>query len=550
MVIHRSSNRLPSALLVCAATGLAACTMTEPRNRTPDLAARIAQYTVVPLVADTASLTPAERRMLPLLVEAARAMDPSFRQQSFPAYDSLLEVTHDSLTRRYVEINYGPWDRLASDSPFVAGVGAKPPGAGFYPQDMTREEFDKAVAAGPPAHADSLRGLYTIVRRGADGRLEAVPYHVAFRAQHEAAAAKLREAATLSADAGLKKYLTLRADALLTDDYRQSDIAWLDMKANTLDIVIGPIETYEDALFGYKAADEAYVLIKDKEWSARLARYARLLPALQRGLPVADGYKREKPGTDSDLNAYDVVFYAGQANAGPKTIAINLPNDEEVQLIKGTRRLQLKNVIRAKFDRILKPIAGELIAEDQAALIHFDAFFENTMFHEVAHGLGVKNTISGRGTVRGALKEAAGWLEEGKADILGLYMVESLIRSGDLPGGDVHRNYVDFLATLFRSMRFGAGDAHGRANIVAFNFLQEQGAFTRDSATARYRVNFDAMQAGMNALASRILTLQGDGDYDGVKAFQQTYGAISPALQRDLDRLGTKGIPVDVVVKQ
>lgn len=275
-----------------------------------------------------------------------------------------------------------------------------------------------------------------------------------------------------------------------------------------------------------------------------------MLPALQRGIPVAEQYKKEKPGTDSDLNAYDAIYYAGQANSGAKTIAINLPNDEEVQLKKGTRRLQLKNVMQAKFDKIMMPIAQELIDPDQLAVLNFNAFFENTMFHEVAHGLGIKNTINGKGTVRTAIKERYGALEEGKADILGLYMVQKLNEQGELKGEDIRSNYVSFLASLFRSTRFGGGDAHGRANIAAFNFLQQQGAFTRDSATGKYRVDFPKFQAGMNALSEKILTLQGNGDYDGVGAFQEQFGKISPELQKDLDRLKSKGIPVDVVFEQ
>jgi len=337
---------------------------------------------------------------------------------------------------------------------------------------------------------------------------------------------------------------------LLNDEYQASDLAWMDMKNNTLDIIIGPIETYEDELFGYKAANEAYVLIKDKAWSQRLSRYAALLPQLQRGIPVADRYKRESPGTDSDLNAYDAIFYSGQSNAGSKTIAINLPNDEEVQLKKGTRRLQLKNVMQAKFDRILMPIAGELIAQDQLPLVNFDAFFNNVMFHEVAHGLGIKNTVNGKGSVRTALKERAGALEEGKADILGLHMIQELSRSGEIQGANMESSYVTFLASLFRSIRFGGASAHGRANIAAFNFLLEQGAFARDSATGRYRVDFAKFQQGMNALAAKILTMQGDGDYDGVGVFQEQYGKISPVLQKDLDGLGSKSIPVDIVFQQ
>ena len=360
----------------------------------------------------------------------------------------------------------------------------------------------------------------------------------------------LRAAAALAEDGGLRRYLTLRAAALTSDDYQASDLAWMDMKNNTLDIVIGPIENYEDELYGYKTANEAYVLIKDKTWSQRLARYAAMLPSLQKGLPVADAYKKETPGTDSDLNAYDAIYYAGEANAGAKTIAINLPNDEQVQLKKGTRRLQLKNVIQAKFDKILMPIAQELMDSDQLAFLNFNAFFENTMFHEVAHGLGIKNTINGKGTVRSALKERYGAVEEGKADILGLHMVQVLNARGDLPGEDIRGNYVSFLASLFRSTRFGGADAHGRANIAAFNFLQQLGAFTRDSATSKYRVDFPKFQAGMDSLSNRILTIQGNGDYDALGKFQEQYGTISPELQRDLDRLKAKKIPVDVVFEQ
>jgi hypothetical protein len=515
-----------------------------------DMQSRIAEYTTVKLVVDTASLSQKERQMIPLLIEAAKAMDPIFWVQTWGSRDSLMAMTDDADVRRFIEINYGPWDRLDDYAPFVEGVGPRPPGANLYPKDMTKEEFEAALASGSAARADSLKSLYTLVRRAADNTLIAVPYHVAFKAQNEIASAKLREAAELAEDPGLRKYLTLRADALLTDDYHASDLAWMDMKDNGIDVIIGPIETYEDELYGYKAANEAYVLIKDKAWSQRLSRYAAMLPELQTGLPVASQYKQETPGTDSDLNAYDAIFYAGQANSGAKTIAINLPNDEDVQLKKGTRRLQLKNVMQAKFDRILMPIAEELVDPDQFAILNFTAFFENTMFHEVAHGLGIKNTINGKGTVRTAMKERAGALEEGKADILGLYMVQKLNEKGELPGEDLHANYVSFLAGLFRSVRFGGGDAHGRANIAAFNFLQQQGAFERDSATNKYRVNYDKFQAGVNALSEKILTLQGNGDYEGVGAFQEQFGTISPQLQHDLDRLNTKGIPVDVVFDQ
>ena len=521
----------------------------EAGSDRPTIEQKLAQYTPVRLTADLSGLSERERRMIPLLIEAAQEMDTIFWQEVYPARDSLLAAVRDSATREYIRINYGPWDRLDDNAAFVTGVGPHPDGAAFYPADMTKEQFEAAAKAAPDGGA-ALRSHYTIVRRDSTGGLVAVPYHQAFAEASRRAAGKLREAAGLADDPGLKKYLELRAGAIETDDYQPSDMAWLDMKRNALDIVIGPIETYDDALFGYKAAHESYVLVKDRAWSERLARYAKLLPGLQRGLPVPDAYKREKPGTDSDLNAYDAVYYTGQANAGSKTIAINLPNDEQVQLKKGTRRLQLKNAMRAKFDKILVPIGKELIADDQQQHIVFDAFFANIMFHEVAHGLGVKNTISGKGTVRDALKEQAGALEEGKADILGLYMITRLQQQGEMPDADLDDNYVTFLAGILRSIRFGAANAHGLANAAQLSFLQDRGAFTRDSATGRYRVDFTRMRSAVDSMAGAILRLQGDGDYEGVKRFMAERGKITGPVQSDLDRLGGKGIPVDIVFEQ
>ncbi|HYF39941.1 MAG TPA: hypothetical protein VD930_09650 [Gemmatimonadales bacterium] len=522
--------------------------MSSPGQQSP-IDQKLAQYTKVRLTADLSRLTGNERRMLPLLIEASRSMDAIFWQQAYGNRDSLIESIRDQATRRYAEINYGPWDRLADNAPFLETVGAKPPGAGFYPSDMTKEEFE-AAARKSPAAGRALRSQYTVVRRNGDGGLVARPYREVYASDLAPAISRLKEAARLADDPGLRRYLELRARALETDEYQASDLAWLDMKNNTIEVVIGPIENYEDRLFGYKTAHEAFVLIKDKEWSTRLARYAALLPKLQQELPVPAAYKREKPGSDSDLNAYDAVYYAGDANAGSKTIAINLPNDEKVQLQKGTRRLQLKNSMRAKFDKILVPIADELISRDQRRHINFDAFFSNVMFHEVAHGLGIKNTINGRGTVREALKEQHGALEEGKADVLGLYMITKLHQSGELKGQSLEDNYVTFLASIFRSVRFGASSAHGRANAAQFSFFQEQGAFARDSTNGRYRVDFAKMRKAVDALAGQILRFQGDGDYSGVTRFMSERGKLGPTLQEDLKRLGSKGIPVDIVFEQ
>jgi hypothetical protein len=538
--------RVMSALAVVGAA--AACSQAEKSASTnaPSMQSLVDQYATVRLTSDLSHLSDNDKQVVRLLIEAVQEMDPIFWEETYGSEsDALALANGDEATRRYIEINFGPWDRLRDNEPFIAGVGPKPAGANQYPRDMTKEEFETAAASHP-----ELKSLYTLVRRADDGSLAAVPYHVAFAKENQAAAAKLHEAAKLSSDPDFAKYLELRAEALESDEYQASDFAWMDMKNNPIDVVIGPIETYEDQLFGYKAGHEGYVLVKDQEWSARLARFAAFLPDLQKGLPVDPQYKAETPGTDADLNAYDVVYYAGEANTGGKTIAINLPNDEEVQLQKGTRRLELENAIRAKFDKIMVPIADALVADDQLSHVGFDAFFQNTMFHEVAHGLGIKNTIDGKGTVRQALKENASALEEEKADVVGLYMIKQLYDRGELTGGSIEDNYTTFLAGLFRSVRFGAADAHGKANMITFNFLRDRGAFARDSATGKYSVDYAAMGDAVNALAATILKLQGDGDYAGVSQLMTEKGVVPADLQAELDKLDGLGIPRDIVFEQ
>ena len=501
----------------------------------------LSKYVNVKLTSDLSKLTDNEREMIPILIKAANKMNDLFWYEAYGDKAELLNSIEDEDTKTYVEINYGPWDRLDGNASFVEGIGAKPAGANYYPKDMTKAEFEAA-------DIDNKSSIYNFVRRDEKGKLYSIPYHKQFENEVKEVSSLLLDASKLADDAGLKKYLELRAQALLDDNYQPSDLAWMDMKTNTLDIVIGPIETYEDQMFGNKASHEGYVLIKDQEWSERLAKFSAYLPELQVGLPVDEAYKKETPGTDSDLNAYDVVFYAGDCNSGSKTIAINLPNDEEVQLQKGTRRLQLKNSMKAKFEKILVPIADVLIEESQRKHITFDAFFANTMFHEVAHGLGIKNTINGKGTVRTALKEHSSALEEGKADILGLYMIQQLNAKGELTE-DLKDNMVTFMAGIFRSVRFGASSAHGKANMIRFNFFKEKGAFTRN-ADGTYKVNFDMMEVAMKDLSNLILTLQGNGDYDGVAKLVADKGVISTELQSDLDRLSSAHIPVDVIFEQ
>ncbi|OZA56583.1 MAG: Zn-dependent hydrolase, partial [Sphingobacteriales bacterium 39-40-5] len=444
-------------------------------------------------------------------------------------------------TREFIKINYGPWDRLNDNKPFVKGIGDKPLGSGFYPADMTREELEKSDVS-------DKKGLYSMVQRDKSGKLISIPYSVYFKDELKKAADLLLQAANITEEIQLKKYLTLRAEAFLTDNYIPSDFAWMDMTNSGLDIIIGPIENYEDGLFNARAAFESYVLVKDREWSKRLEKYVAMLPELQRGLPVDAAYKKESPGTSSQLAAFDVVYYAGDGNSGGKTIAVNLPNDEMIQQKKGTRRSQLKNAMRAKFDKIMLPIAAELIDESQQSHLSFDAFFANVMFHEVAHGLGIKSTINGKGFVREALQEQYSWLEEGKADILGLYMVSSLLKKGELEG-DIKDYYTTFMAGILRSVRFGAGEAHGKANMLCFNFFNKNGAFER-TAKGRYKVNYEKFELAMNDLSREILTLQGNGDKAAVEKVQKEMALVHNDLQSDLDRLSKKGIPVDVIFEQ
>ncbi len=504
---------------------------------------RLNIYHPVTLEADLSELSDNQKKMVSLLIDASVIMDDLFWQQAFyQDKNEFLSSIKDEKVRHFASINYGPWDRLNGDTPFLSGYEEKPAGAEFYPHDMTKEEFRQASL-------ENADGLYSIIQRDEQGNLTAVPYSQVYKAKLTKAADILKQAAQLADNKEFGNYLNMRAEALLTDDYQQSDMAWMDMKSNPVEVVIGPIETYEDQLFGYRAAFESYVLLKDMAWSDKLAKYAQFLPELQKGLPVAEEYKAEMPGSDADLNAYDVIYYAGHSNAGSKTIAINLPNDEQVQLEKGTRRLQLKNAMKAKFEHILQPIADELIAEEQRDHVTFDAFFANTMFHEVAHGLGIKNTLSGEGTVRAALKEHASALEEGKADILGLYMVQSLLEKGEITEGTLEDYYVTFMAGIFRSVRFGASSAHGKANMIRFNFFAEMGAFEK-SENGMYSVNMEKMDAAVEALSETILTLQGDGDYDGVAKLVAEKGIIKPQLAKDLAKLEKANIPVDIHFKQ
>ncbi|NOY95818.1 MAG: Zn-dependent hydrolase [Chlorobi bacterium] len=537
-------------LVIIALLGLPGCGFKEKQGKTEShkainnmLKQKVEEFATFKLTTDLSVLSEKEREMLPLLLGAAKIMDDIFWQEAYGDKGALFESNTDEYVKKILEINYGPWERLNNNKPFLKGFGAKPAGANFYPHDMAKEEFE--------AWDEPLKlSLYTIIRRDGEGKLTAIPYHEFFKRQISEAAGLIRQAAGLAEDKGLKVYLEKRAAALLTDDYYDSDIAWLDMQNNTIEFIIGPIENYEDQLFGYKAAHESFILIKDKDWSKKLEKYTAVLPTLQKSLPCELKYKDETPGIDTDINVYDAIYYAGDCNAGSKTIAINLPNDEKVREIKGSRKLQLKNSMQAKFDKILIPISRLLIAKEQQKYVKFDAFFENTMFHEVAHGLGLGNTSDKSSTVRGALKNTYSAIEEGKADILGLWCIYKLNEMGEFTDKDMMDNFVTFMAGIFRSVRFGAASAHGKANMVRFYYFQEKGAFERDDATGTYRVNYGKMKDAMLSLSEMILKIQGDGDFEAAKRLLQEKGAIRGQLQKDLDRITQAGIPRDIVFEQ
>lgn len=500
-------------------------------------------YAKVELKPDLSKFSETEKQMLAYLCDAADIMDDLFWKEAYNGdKKALLEGIKNDTLRKFAVINYGPWDRLDGNKPFLPNVEPKPAGANFYPADMTKEEFE--------AFEDPNKtSLYTLIRRDENGKLVAVWYHEAFKEEVEAAAVLLEKAAELAEDEGFKNYLNLRAKAFRTDDYLESDMAWMDVKTAKFDFIVGPIENYEDGLYGYKAAHESFLLIKDMDWSKKLVKFAAMLPGLQKNLPVAPEYKKEMPGLESDMNVYEAILYRGDCNAGGKTIAINLPNDERVHISKGTRKLQLKNAMQAKFIKILLPISDVVIDPEQRQFIKFNSFFENVTFHEVAHGMGVKNTINNKGTVRQALKETYSTIEEVKADIMGLYLVDQLNQMGELTEGTVEENYLTFFAGIFRSVRFGAASAHGKANMLCFNYYAKEGVFTR-TAEGVYTVDIDKMKKATTSLMAAILKAQAEGDYEFCKKWIAEESIVKPDLQADLAKIAKANIAKDIYFVQ
>ena len=504
---------------------------------------KVEEFTYVDLTAPEliAQLSEKEKQLIPIFIQIAEIMDQLFWKQTF-GDKTILDTISDNFMKEFVDINYGPWERLKDNEPFVPGYGAKPDVCQYYPLDITLEEFNAF-------NDKSKNSLYTVLRRNEDGSLKAVWYKDEYKEDLDKVCELIDQAIELTEDNGLRNYLIERKKAFQTDDYFSSDLAWMDMKESKLDFVVGPIENYDDKFQEAKASYEAFVLVKDVARSNDLAKFVSMLPQLQKELPCEPKYKAFIPGTSSDLNVYNAIYYGGDCNSGSKTIAINLPNDDRVAATKGTRRLQLRNSMQAKFDKILMPIGQLIITPLQQQHLNFDAFFWNVTFHEVSHGLGIKNTITRKGSVDQAMgTEKTSW-EEAKADILGLFMVTKLIEMDEITNITKEDAMVTYIAGILRSVRFGAASSHGKANMMCFNYFENAGAFSRDAA-GQYVIDFEKAFKAMNHWAELIIVTQGDGDFDFAQQYRSENGGITETLQADLDLINNSGIPRDIRFNQ
>ena len=531
-----------SASLLGVATVASTLFSCNTQQQESPMKAKVEEYAQVELKSDLVNnLNDKEKELVKIFFQVGEITDDLFWQQTFGDKSQLDTIT-DNYAKEFAMIHYGAWDRLDNNKPFLAGYGEKPAVCNYYPHDITAEEFDAFEDA-------NKNSWYTVIRRNEDGSLKSVWYHEAYAEEIGRICALLEKAVTLAEDPGLKNYLEKRIEAFKTDDYLESDLAWMDMKDSKIDFVTGPIESYDDKFQETKASYESFILLKDEARSKDLAKFVAMLPALQKELPCAPEYKTFVPGTSSDLNVYDAVYYAGDCNAGSKTIAINLPNDERVHALKGTRRLQLRNSMKAKFDKILMPIGQLIVTPEQQKYLNFDAFFWNVTFHEVAHGLGVKQTINTNESVDAVMgTEKTSW-EEAKADILGLFMVTKLIEMGEITNITAEDAIATYIAGILRSVRFGAASSHGKANLMCFNYMEKAGAFSRDTK-GQYVIDFGKAKEAMNGWAALILQTQGDGNVEFATKYRAENGGITPALQADLDKINGAGIPRDITFIQ
>src|SRR5436190_3422926 len=518
----------------------------------PELAKQIARFAPTVLTANTARLSPKDKLALKKIIEAAKLLDPLFLRQVWSGNAELekrllADKTPAGRQRlHYFYINDGPWSRLDENAPFIDGVPKeKPQHAGAYPDDITREEFSAWVETLSQADKQKATGFFWVIRRGADRKLMMVPYSQAYREYLEPAAKLLREAAALTTNTTLKNFLNKRADAFGTDDYYESDVAWMDLDA-PIDVTIGPYETYEDELFSYKASFEAYVTLRDEAETAKLAKFSQHLQELENNLPMDPKYRNPKLGAASPIRVVNEVYTSGEGNSGVQTAAYNLPNDERVVKEKGSKRVMLKNVQDAKFNKTLIPISRVVLSPADRASLAFDSFFTHILCHELMHGLGPHNiTVGGQETtVRKQLKDLYSAIEEAKADMNGLWALQYMIDKGIIPKGMERTLYITYLASMFRSVRFGIKEAHGRGVAMQFNYLSDEGAIKFNEKTGTFSIDNSKIKQAVTKLTRDLLTLEAEGSYDKAKAILDKYAVIRPPMQQAFDKL--KDVPVDI----
>ncbi len=518
----------------------------------PELAKKISRFAPTVLTADTSRLSANDRQALKKIIEAAKLFDPLFLRQVWSGNDELYKKLQADKTvvgqqrLHYFLINDGPWSRLDNNEPFIEGVlREKPANANYYPDDMTKDEFNSWLNGLPGSEKEKATGYFYSIRRDRNGKLMTVPYSEEYREFLEPAAKLLREAAALTTNKTLKDFLNKRADAFASNDYYQSDVAWMDLDA-PIDVTIGPYETYEDELFGYKAAFEAYVTLRDAAESAKLTKFSRYLQELENNLPIEPRYRNPKLGAGSPMRVVNEVFSSGEGNNGVQTAAFNLPNDERVVKEKGSARIMLKNVQDAKFNKVLIPISREVLTTAQQRAVAFDAFFTHILMHELMHGLGPHNiTVDGQATtVRLQLKELYSSIEEAKADVTGLWALQYLIDKGVIDRQMQSTLYTTYLASMFRSVRFGLTESHARGVAMQFNYFTDEGAINFDERTGKFTIDNTKIKGAVRKLTHNLLTIEAEGSYDKAKAILDKYSLVRPAMKGALDRLNS--VPVDI----
>ena len=515
-----------------------------------DLQRKIDRFAATDLSVDLSKLSDGDRRVLAKLVEASKIIDALFLRQAWEGNDAiLLDLVRDEAAEgrarlHYFMINKGPWSRLDHNTPFVTGAPAKPAGANFYPADASKAELEKWIASLSPSERARATGFFTVVRRALTGGLTLVPYSLEYQNELLRLAGLLREAAGAAADPTLKAFLSKRADAFMTNDYYDSDVAWMELES-AIEPTIGPYEVYEDEIFNYKAAFESFITVRDDAESAKLQKFGGELQDIENHLPIEPGLRNPKLGALAPIVVVNELYASGDANRGVQTAAFNLPNDERVTREKGSKRVMLKNVQDAKFAKTLVPISKVVLAPEDQKDLSFDAFFTHILMHELMHGLGPHNiTVAGRATtVRQEMKEASSYLEEAKADISGLFALQYLLDKGVIDKSLQRSMYTTFLASCFRSIRFGINEAHGRGIAIQLNYLLDQGGFSV-RADGTFAVNHDRIKEGVRALTREIMTMQAAGDYAKAKELGERLGTIRPPVQAALDKLAN--VPVDI----